>query len=92
MKEVRQKFKQITFDYFDVPKDVVMDLPRITIIGFYQIYIENYKSVVKFTDDYLHLKLTNKEIKIIGNKLVIRKIWAEEIFIEGLIREIKFID
>lgn len=91
MKKFSHKIRRYAQDYLDVPNDIAFDLPRITVIGFYQIYIENYKNVVQFTNEYLHLKLTNKEIKIVGERLVIRKIWTDEIFIEGLIKEIKLI-
>lgn len=91
VKKIRQSLRRLTVDYIDLPKDVVMDLPRITVIGYYQIYIENYKNVVQFTDQSLHLRLTNKEIKIIGNNLTIRKIWSDEILVEGIIQEIHFI-
>lgn len=92
MEKWHNKIKSITANHLDLPKDVVLDLPRITVIGFYQLYIENYKSITKFTDKFLILKLSKNEIKIVGEKLVIRKIWAEEILIEGIIREIYFID
>lgn len=91
MKKFSHKIRRYAQDYLDVPNDIAFDLPRITVIGYYQVYIENYKNVVQFTNEYLHLKLTNKEIKIVGERLVIRKIWTDEIFIEGLIKEIKLI-
>jgi len=91
LKKFSHKIKRYAQDYLDVPNDIAFDLPRITVIGFYQVYIENYKNVVQFTNEYLHLRLTNKEIKIIGEKLVIRKIWTDEILIEGLIKEIRLI-
>lgn len=92
VKKIRQKLKQLTVTHLDLPKDVVMNLPRMTIVGLYQIYIENYQSVIQFTEEYLHLKLTNKQLKITGEKLVIRQIWTEEILVEGIIKEIKILD
>lgn len=91
MKKFSQQIRRYARDYMDVPNDIAFDLPRITVIGFYQVYIENYKNVIQFTDKHLHLRLTNKEIKIVGEKLVIRKIWREEILIEGLIKDIQLI-
>jgi len=92
VKKVRQRFKKMLVNKLDLPKDVILDLPRITTIGFYQIYIENYKNVIQFTDQFLHLKLAKQQLKIFGEDLVIRAILPDEIFIEGVIREIHYLD
>ena len=34
----------------DLPQDVAMDLPRITMIGQIHIYIENHRGLLTFTD------------------------------------------
>ncbi len=86
------KVKQISIKKLDLPSDVTLNLPRVTVVGFYQIYIENYHDVVKFTDKYLILGLENKYIKILGTDLKIRTILPEEIYIEGLIKRIDYIN
>lgn len=92
MKSFRHKLKQFTVNQLGLPDDVILDLPRITIIGFYQIYIENYKGVIQFNDQFLHIKVSNKEMKIYGQNLVIRKVWTEEIFVEGNIKGIQYLE
>lgn len=92
MKKLKQRFKKLLVNKLDLPNDVILDLPRITSIGFYQIYIENYNSVIQFTDQFLHLKLRNHQLKIYGEGLVIRAILPEEIFIEGTIKEVHYLD
>lgn len=89
---IRQKFREMTASHLELPKDMIFDLPRMILIGSYQIYIENYKSIIQFTDQFLHLRLNKGEMKIIGEKLVIRTILPEEIMIEGKFKEIQYID
>lgn len=86
------KIKQNSIKRLDLPGDVILNLPRITVVGFYQIYIENYRDVVKFADKYLILDLENKYLKVVGTDLKIRTILREEIFIEGLIKRIDYIE
>ncbi len=84
--------KQLTANQLDLPKDVIFDLPRVTMIASYQLYIENHRGVIQFTDEYLHMRLSKGELKIYGNNLVIRAILPEEVFVEGKIKSIEYIE
>ncbi|GBF10143.1 sporulation protein YqfC [Tepidibacillus infernus] len=92
MRKLRQKIKQLTANQLELPKDVIFDLPRITMIGSYQIYIENHRGVIQFTDQFLHLRLSKGELRLVGKQLVIRTILPEEVLVEGIINEIHYID
>ncbi len=74
-----------------MPQDVVFDLPRVTAIGDRQLYIENHRGVLHFSDHQLKIALTKGELEISGKELVIRTIWTDEIFVEGMITGIQFI-
>ncbi len=74
----------------DLPQDVVFDLPRVTMIGNMQLYVENHRGVLHFSETYLKLALTQGSMEIRGKQLSIRAILSEEVFIEGLIDEVKY--
>ena len=44
-KNVKQKFS----NYLDIPKDVILDLPKITVIGDIQLYVENHRGIIEYT-------------------------------------------
>ena len=92
LKKLRKRLKQFTVKHLELPKDVIFDLPRITMIAAYQMYIENHRGVIQFTDEYLHLRLSKGELKIYGNRLVIRAILPEEVLVEGVIQSIEYIE
>lgn len=75
----------------DLPKDVIFDLPRITQIGNMQLYIENHRGVIHFTTNRLDLKLSVGKLEITGKDLVIRAILPEEVFIEGIIEDVRYL-
>ncbi|MGG1600110.1 sporulation protein YqfC [Paenibacillus naphthalenovorans] len=91
MRRLTRRFNQWTAKLLDLPQDVVMDLPRMTMIGNVQLYIENHRGVLHFSSDMLTLALTKGRIEVYGSQLVIRAILSEEVFIEGVIRDIKYI-
>ncbi|GAA0362577.1 sporulation protein YqfC [Bacillus horti] len=93
MKKWQQKIKRWTAGMLDLPKDVVLDLPRITMIGPLQLYIENHRGVLVFSTEELRLLLSNKgQLLIRGERLVIRQILPEEVLLEGFIREVHYLD
>jgi len=76
----------------DLPQDVAMDLPRITMIGQIHIYIENHKGLLTFTDKELRLLLKQGQLLIKGKSFVIKTILPEEILLEGKIDQVVYIN
>lgn len=77
-------------NYMDLPADVIMDLPRLTMIGQLHVYIENHRGVVRFTDKELRLALKEGELVISGNHFIIKTILPEEILLEGTIEHVYY--
>src|SRR6476659_6507621 len=75
----------------DLPQDVMMDLPRITIIGEIHIYVENHRGLITFTDKELRLLLKQGQLLIKGKAFVIKAILPEEILLEGKIDQVIYI-
>jgi sporulation protein YqfC len=75
----------------DLPQDVMMDLPRITMIGQIHIYIENHRGLLAFTDKELRLLLKQGQLLIKGKAFVIKTILPEEILLEGKIDQVIYI-
>ena len=73
-------------DLLELPQDVVMDLPRLTMIGDRQLYIENHRGVLHFSSDK-RARPKQGGTRGSGSDLVIRTIWTEEVFVEGVIAE-----
>lgn len=90
-KKWSQKVKQMIANTIDLPKDVMMDLPRITMIGQIHIYIENHRGLVAFSDNEIRLQLSNGQLSIRGEKFVIKTILPEEILLEGEIVSVSFV-
>ena len=85
------KFRKWTGRIFDMPEDVIYELPRMTMIGNRQLYIENHRGVKHFSEESLTVFLEKGELAITGQELIIRTIWTDEVFVEGLILNIEII-
>ena len=76
----------------DLPQDIMMDLPRITMVGQIHIYIENHKGLLAFSDQELRLLLKNGQLLIKGQDFVLKTILPEEILLEGKINQVVFLE
>ncbi|MNC38233.1 YabP family protein [compost metagenome] len=91
MRRIRRKLDQWTAGILDVPEDIAQDIPRLTMIGNIRLQIENHRSVLHFSEERLLLTLSRGSLEILGSNLSIRTIMAEEVLVEGVIRELKYI-
>ena len=76
----------------DLPQDIMMDLPRITMVGQLHIYIENHKGLLAFSDQELRLLLKNGQLLVKGQAFVLKTILPEEILLEGKIDQVIFLE
>jgi sporulation protein YqfC len=88
MEEIKTSLSEI----LELPKDIVLDLPKITMIGNLQIYIENHKGIIEYSKERIRINTRRGVIRIIGKNMYIRTIITEEIIIVGEIETIEFID
>lgn len=86
-----QRVRNWIHKHTDLPQDVMMDLPRITMIGQIHIYIENHRGLITFSDKELRLLLKQGQLLIKGNAFVIKTILPEEILLEGKIDQVIYI-
>jgi sporulation protein YqfC len=92
MKRWRNKVKRWITNQMELPADVTMDLPRITMIGQIHIYIENHRGLLSFSDKELRLLLKQGQLLIKGHSFVIKTILPEEILLEGKIDQVTYLD
>lgn len=76
----------------DLPADIAMDLPRITMVGQLHIYIENHKGLLVFTDREVRLLMENGQLLVKGKSFVIKTILPEELLLEGKIEEVHYLN
>ncbi|MFB5677269.1 sporulation protein YqfC [Paenibacillus terreus] len=88
MTRISRKLRKWTSEALDLPQDILLDMPRLTLIGSRQLYIENHRGVLNFTPEELLLALSSGRLRIGGSGLVIRSILPEEISVEGEITSV----
>ncbi|MHC0035867.1 sporulation protein YqfC [Pseudoneobacillus sp. C159] len=91
-KSFRLKVRKWMTEKMDLPQDVMMDLPRLTMIGQIHIYIENHRGLLAFSEQELRLLLKQGQLLVKGKGFVIKTILPEEILLEGKIDQVIYIN
>ncbi|MCJ8011420.1 sporulation protein YqfC [Paenibacillus sp. KQZ6P-2] len=90
MTRISRRLRKWTNEMLDLPQDVLLDLPRITLVGNKEISIENHRGVRHFSENRMILSLSQGSLEVEGTGLMIRAILPQEVMIEGIITNIKY--
>lgn len=85
-KEKRNKLQQEFANFLEIPRDVMLDLPKVVLIGDMQVFIENHRGIVEYNSQRLRVKVSTGEVEVAGENLVLRNIMPDEIGVEGRIK------
>ena len=69
----------------ELPIEITMALPKITLVGNQEVIIFNHKGIIEYTSTLIRINSKSGIIKVLGNDLEIRNILSEEIYIVGII-------
>ncbi|HZW84003.1 MAG TPA: sporulation protein YqfC, partial [Candidatus Deferrimicrobium sp.] len=91
--EVDMVFKKIQAtlgSVLDIPKDVLLDVPKITVVGNQHVWIENHTGIVEYTPEKVRINTSLGVLVIKGKDFVLVNLLASEIRLDGEFREIKY--
>ncbi len=88
--EEKKKWRENVADFFQLPKELLLDLPRITLIGNLQLLLENYGGIIEYSDELLRLKIREGEVVVRGKNFAIKHFLADELLIEGKIFSVEY--
>ncbi len=84
------KIREKVSNAFELPKDIVLDVSKVIIIGTDQITVENHKGIVEYSEELIRINTGSSIMKLTGRNLIIKTILQEEITITGEITGIEF--
>jgi len=70
-------------DFLELPPELLLNLPKLTLIGGRQLAVENHHGIIEYTEERIRISTHPGEIIIKGQNLTIKGLYREELFIEG---------
>jgi sporulation protein YqfC len=89
--ESKMKIKEKFTELLELPKEIVLDMPKLTMLGNGDLIIENYKGIAEYFEDVLRVNTTSGTIKVKGTNVYIKEITSESIMIYGNILSLEFL-
>ncbi|HLS06479.1 MAG TPA: YabP/YqfC family sporulation protein [Bacillota bacterium] len=90
MKQENQHLFSRIKQLFALPQHMTFHSPKITVINNETCHIENHQGIVTFTDSQLIVKTKTGYMIVLGSSFVVTLMVQEELFLQGLINEVKF--
>lgn len=75
---------------FDIPEELSTDIPKITILDFNRMLIENYKCILEYQDFFIRIKMSTGLININGFKLIMNEMTKDDLIITGTIESVDY--
>ena len=88
-KKLKKRFSKIN-EFLEIPEEVITDKPKITILGFEELVIENYKNILEYEEVFIKVNTYIGAININGFNLKLIQMNAEDLMITGTIDSIDF--
>ena len=77
-------------DAANLPKDVVLGVPILTLTGHYEVNIENYRGILEYTEQLIRINVRSGQIRITGKSLEINYNTTTDMKITGKVEKIEY--
>ncbi|MBQ7036080.1 MAG: YabP/YqfC family sporulation protein [Clostridia bacterium] len=89
-KQKRTPLREKIADAAEIPKEVALSLPKITVLAGKEASVENYKGIISLDTTCIRLYTAAGILCLSGEGLDISAMTGEDIYIQGVIRKIEF--
>ena len=72
-----------------MPQEVYTDMPKITIAGFNEIIIENFRGILEYEDYYIRINTSLGMVSINGYELKLENMTNDDIKVNGKVESIE---
>jgi sporulation protein YqfC len=92
LEKSKEMISRAMADLLEIPKDLVLDIPKITLVGRGELYLENHRGIIEYSSQRLRINLSRGFLEILGDQLEIKALLPDEMKIEGNISTCRFVD
>lgn len=85
-----KKINQSVGKLLDFPKEFTLDLPKVVLLGDFQLYIENHQGINRYGAEEVVINCSLGLLVVRGEDLMIRQISIDELYLEGRIQSLSY--
>ena len=88
---MKKKRKESRLDrILEIPRELSTNIPKVTILGFEQVLIENHKGILEYQDYFIRLNTYIGIININGFNLKLEEMTSDDVIVKGKIDSVDF--
>ena len=84
-------FKSKIAEMSELPKDVILGIPMLTLMGQMELSIENYGGIIEYTDFLVRIRTKTGQIRVTGERLQVDYYTSDEMKVSGRIMSIEYL-
>lgn len=88
IEKTQNRFEKI----LEIPKEISSTEPKITIMGFKEMLIENYKGILEYQEFFIRISTYTGIVNVNGFNLNLTEMTSDDIMITGKIETVDFED
>ena len=82
--------KNVT-EALELPKEIMLNLPLISLIGQEEVTIENYKGILEYDEEQVRIGTSAGVLRLQGKGLYLKQLSAECMVVTGRIERLEFL-
>ena len=90
MKGGLYRSKEFIAEKLELPKDVILNIPKITIVGREEIHIENHKGIIIFEEKMIKVSSSEGDINVYGENFQILFMGGSTLIIGGKFKNMEY--
>lgn len=87
----KQFMRSVLADALEIPEELALDLPRITLVGNLNLNVENHKGIISYAADEVRLRVSDGYLVARGHNFALRSISKTDVFLEGEITNLAIV-
>lgn len=84
---IREKVAEIS----ELPRDAVLGMPLLTVLGQSEFTLENYTGIIEYTDALLRIQVKGGRIRVTGKQFQVVYYANDEMKVKGCIHSIEYL-
>lgn len=91
MNEQKKHTTKKLINVFDLPKDLFLGLPNISMCGNEELYISNHRGILSYGQEEMIILVKDYQIQVKGKALSIYAYTKDELTIHGFVSSVSFL-
>lgn len=91
MRRKKRLMRAMFAEALEIPEELALDLPRITLVGNINLNVENHKGIIAYSSSEVRLRISDGYLVARGAGFALRSISRTDVFLEGEINNLAIV-